>query len=157
VIQLISHRGNLSGPEPARENTAEFIDEAIKEGYPVEIDVRKNEDGLWLGHDEPISLVDINWLTDRKDNLLVHSKNVEALKEMLDNDMRTFYHASERHVIIANTNLIWSHDISEATDISIIPLMSKSDIEKFDLKKNNNMHGICSDNVIMLYRIIKNI
>ena len=59
---LISHRGNLSGPNPLRENTANYIDEAIKKGFDVEIDIWENEGDFFLGHDEPqhkLSLIHI--------------------------------------------------------------------------------------------------
>ena len=50
---LISHRGNIDGVKPTKENSPEYILEAISLGYDVEIDVWK-VDGKWfLGHDEP--------------------------------------------------------------------------------------------------------
>ena len=32
-MKLIAHRGNISGPEPERENTMDYIEEAIQLGY----------------------------------------------------------------------------------------------------------------------------
>ena len=32
---FISHRGNLNGPEPLRENCPSYIDEALRAGYDV--------------------------------------------------------------------------------------------------------------------------
>ena len=52
-MKLISHRGNIKGPNPYRENTPTYIDCAIGNGYDVEIDVRSIDGELWLGHDEP--------------------------------------------------------------------------------------------------------
>ncbi len=37
---IISHRGNLDGPIPERENSPDYIDQAIKWGFVVEIDIR---------------------------------------------------------------------------------------------------------------------
>ena len=34
---LISHRGNISGPNPERENHPEYIFEALQAGYDVDI------------------------------------------------------------------------------------------------------------------------
>ena len=53
-MKLIAHRGNVTGPNPLRENSLEYIDDAIKLGYDVEIDVRhiEWEQQLYLGHDE---------------------------------------------------------------------------------------------------------
>jgi glycerophosphoryl diester phosphodiesterase len=36
---LISHRGNISGPQPKLENTVAYIEQAINQGFDVEIDV----------------------------------------------------------------------------------------------------------------------
>ena len=59
---FISHRGNLDGLNPDRENSPEYIDEAIKLGFDVEIDVRTKDGELWLGHDEPQYKVSEMWL-----------------------------------------------------------------------------------------------
>ena len=37
-MKLISHRGNIDGPQPDRENSPNYINEAIEAGYNVEID-----------------------------------------------------------------------------------------------------------------------
>ena len=34
-MHLIAHRGNISGPNPKRENTPEYIEEAIEKGFDV--------------------------------------------------------------------------------------------------------------------------
>ena len=54
---LISHRGNLDGPTPKEENRIEYIENALGEGYQVEVDVWW-WDGFYLGHDEPEYLMD---------------------------------------------------------------------------------------------------
>ena len=38
-MKLIAHRGNIDGPNPERENSPEYIEEALKAGYDVEVDV----------------------------------------------------------------------------------------------------------------------
>ena len=38
-MKLISHRGNLEGPNPERENHPDYIYGALQAGYDVEIDV----------------------------------------------------------------------------------------------------------------------
>ena len=37
-MKLIAHRGNISGIDSERENSPDYIDEAISQGYDVEID-----------------------------------------------------------------------------------------------------------------------
>ena len=48
------------------ENTPDYIDEAISLGYDVEIDIWKDEDGFYLGHDEPTYPINLEWLVERK-------------------------------------------------------------------------------------------
>ena len=50
---LISHRGNINGSIPERENEPLYIIEALEKGFDVEVDVWWKDDGFWLGHDEP--------------------------------------------------------------------------------------------------------
>ena len=74
---LISHRGNLNGAS-AYENHPEYIQEALNQGFDVEIDVWWIDDtGFWLGHDKPQYLVDEYYLENPK--LWCHAKNLEAL------------------------------------------------------------------------------
>ena len=52
-MKLISHRGNLNGPNKERENHPDYIWEALQAGYEVEIDVWWVDGKFKLGHDEP--------------------------------------------------------------------------------------------------------
>ena len=52
-MKVISHRGNIKGSIPDKENRPSYIDCAIGNGYDVEIDIRMIGGELWLGHDEP--------------------------------------------------------------------------------------------------------
>lgn len=145
---LISHRGNIDLVKPERENSPEYIQEAIDAGYDVEIDVRCMSDGsLYLGHDEPDYEVTEQWLIDRKDKLWVHTKNFEALSYLLDSPLRIFFHSKEDHTIIYNTKLIWSHLLVEANERSIIPLIDREAIKNADNWMDENIYGICSDYV----------
>jgi hypothetical protein len=142
-MKLISHRGNLSGPEPLNENRIPFIQAAIDKGYDVEIDVRLL-DRLYLGHDAPDYPVDLSWLIDRKDRLWVHTKNFAAMSFLIDYDLRVFYHQHEKHTVIGNTKNIWSHDIEEASEKSVIPLISMDDVSR-NRGIKTRFHGVCSD------------
>ena len=141
---LISHRGNIDGNYCERyENSHDYIQNAIDAGYDVEIDVRQwYESGYFLGHDEPLYPVTLDWLLERKDKLWVHAKNFAALQGLIDSGLRVFFHEKEKHTIINNSNLIWSHALEEANHKSIIPLLSNTDIDKW---LNRNVYGICSD------------
>ena len=63
---LISHRGNLNGPNPEKENNPLYVTKALDLGYDVEIDVWLVQDKLYLGHDSPQYLINLDFL---KNNL----------------------------------------------------------------------------------------
>lgn len=146
---LISHRGNTNLINAERENTQEYIDEAITKGYDVEIDVYGGKDSsLWLGHDLPERMVELSWLKQRKESLWIHCKNVESLCVIVESGLRCFFHEKEKQTIIGNTDKIWTHDIENATNKSIIPLITLADIMQHN--KYPHVFGICSDYVELI-------
>ncbi len=139
----ISHRGNINGRIPEMENSPEYIDDTIKQGYHVEIDVRLQGGSLFLGHDKPQYEISKNWIMDRKHNLWIHTKNFEAMSYLINyRHITAFYHEKENHVLVTNTDVFWSHNLNEATAKSVIPLLSMDDINKWERKE---VYGICSD------------
>jgi hypothetical protein len=139
---LISHRGNLFGKIEEKENSPNYIDEAIIRGFNVEIDLWVKENNLYLGHDLPQYKIDQRWLDVRKNNILVHAKNIFALEILIESKIKFFFHENERHVLIHNSNNVWSHDVSECLPRSIIPALTKNE---FLEHCNKNVYGICSD------------
>ena len=138
---LISHRGNLNGLNPERENSPPYIREAISAGFDVEIDVRFLNDTIWLGHDEPQYKVSLSFLEEIKDHSWLHCKNFAALSGLVDQDFRVFYHEKEKYTIL-NNGLIWAHDIQLVDEKCIVPLLSLESVLSYD---NQNIYGICSD------------
>jgi hypothetical protein len=145
-MKIISHRGNVNGRLSEAENRPEYIDDAIRLGYDVEIDVWDVDGKFFLGHDEPQYPVELGWLVERKDNLWIHTKNFEALHHLIDIDVRVFYHEQERQTIINNCNLIWSHDLNNVSSKSIIPLLDLTSVQS-NYQQYKNVYGICSDYV----------
>ena len=147
---LISHRGNVNGRNPDMENNPVYIQEAIKHGFDVEVDVWISEDGeFYLGHDSPTYHVDTEWL--KNESLWCHAKNIKALRTMLRENIHCFWH-QEDDVVLTSMGYIWTYPNKEATDASICVLLNKND------KIPKNSFGICSDYVIIykeqLQRII---
>lgn len=144
---IISHRGNIRGPVPDKENRPSYIDCAIGNGYQVEIDVRSINGELWLGHDEPQYKVDHNWIDNRRNYLWLHCKNLEAAKECWA--YHSFCHTNDSFVY-TSTGKIWLHDLSFEIDNNvIIPLINKNEVESFMLVSEQPF-GICSDYPILL-------
>jgi hypothetical protein len=140
---LISHRGNLNGPNPARENSPDYIDEAIKAGFKVEVDLRRVGEQFFLGHDYPQYPVDKEWIFDREDQLLLHLKDFEAAKNV-EPSWHTFCHSNDPYTCTSR-GMIWQHDLSLTPhEDTIVPLMTKELVEAFGPRR---VYGICSDYV----------
>jgi glycerophosphoryl diester phosphodiesterase len=105
---LYSHRGNIWGPNIERENTLDYIDEAINARFGVEIDVWLHSDNnIYLGHDEPTTLVSYEYLILRHDQLLLHAKNISAFTYFSSRTrFNTFFHTEEAIVYSTSGNII---------------------------------------------------
>ena len=148
---LISHRGNINGKKPLIENTPVYIDNALKRGYEVEIDVwcffkLKKASGFYLGHDGPQYKINLDWLLERQDKLWIHCKNFNALTQLIKTNLKLFYHEKEDYTIISN-KCIWAHNLNNIDDKCIIPLLSKEDVINWKPKK---VLGVCSDYIELL-------
>lgn len=143
---LISHRGNTTGPFPNLENHPEYIMNALKKGYDVEIDIWNTVDGWFLGHDEPKYRIDYWEFTQsvNNDKIWYHAKNMKAL-EKLTYDFRPlqyFWHEDDRFTLTSK-NVIWSFPGEPLSEKSVCVLP-----EIFGLTKEDTFwycHGICSD------------
>ena len=47
-MKIISHRGNLNGENPNLENTKQYIDTAMNEGFDVEVDLWNIDNKYYL-------------------------------------------------------------------------------------------------------------
>lgn len=143
-MKLISHRGNIRGPVEEKENQPSYIDCALGNGYDVEIDLRIIDGELWLGHDEPQYKITHRWIRERRNNLWIHCKNLEAAKQSWI--YQSFCHTGDQYSYTSNGK-IWLHDLSQKIDSGvIIPLLSMNDIEEYrDIIEHKNAYGICTD------------
>ena len=140
-MKKISHRGNLFGPNPERENHPVYIFEALAEGYDVEIDVWVQNSMVYLGHDRPSYSVNEKML--QIPGLWCHAKNIEALAYMTDNGVNCFWHQGD-DVTLTSNGYIWTHsDYNEYGPKSIACHMNK--LTKQDLETYKDCYGICSD------------
>ena len=143
-MKIISHRGNVRGPIPRRENRPSYIDCAIGNGYDVEIDVRLIAGQLWLGHDEPQYKVEHSWLQPRKEYLWIHCKDLAAAKECWE--YQSFCHTSDPYTY-TSTGKIWLHDLSMKIDNNvIIPMID--DIDYAPMK--GQPYAICTAHPYLL-------
>tara|TARA_X000001382_G_C3079151_1_gene149958 strand:+ start:103 stop:564 length:462 start_codon:yes stop_codon:yes gene_type:complete len=144
-MKLISHRGNIRGPIPDKENRPSYIDCAIGNGYDVEIDVNYVNGELWLGHDEPQYKVTHTWIQERSQYLWLHCKDFESAKECWK--YQAFCHSGDPFVFTSN-NKIWLHGENESIytldDMTIIPVINKQESISFNTA-NGVPFGVCTD------------
>ena len=140
-MKLISHRGNLSGPNPEQENQPEYIAEALQAGYDVEIDVWFKDDKFMLGHDEPQYEFPFELIDQHYPKLWIHCKNIDALSKLNELDpngskVNYFWHENDLGVLTSKS-YIWSTNLID-NGILVMP-------ELFDKQPIETTMGICSD------------
>jgi hypothetical protein len=96
-VKIISHRGNLEGRIPDKENHPFFVELAYLEGFDVEIDVWFHQGNYMLGHDCPQHVVPSWWL--KHSWLWCHAKNVEAMERMFEDGIHYFWHENDRFTL----------------------------------------------------------
>lgn len=119
---IIAHRGNTDGRQPERENSPDYIHEAICAGFDVEVDVWKIGDTLMLGHDKPRYAVDFKFLLRKAPRLWIHAKDLQAL-ELFATDKRfnVFCHKDDPRTLTTG-GFVWTRSIDEDHDLRSIVL-----------------------------------
>ena len=136
---LISHRGNLNGVSVERENSIDYVEEALSHNFDVEIDVWDIFGSYFLGHDEPKHLVKKDFL--KRDGLWCHAKNIQGLYSMLEDNIHCFWH-QEDDVTLTSEGYMWTYPGKELTTNSIA-VLPEEEIEV-------EVAGICSDYIVRL-------
>ena len=141
---LISHRGNLNG-KTDDENKPKYIEEALSQGFDVEVDVWYDNNQFWLGHDKPQYKVSEGFL--EHPNLWCHAKNIQALYVMNTNyHIHCFWH-QEDDVTLTSRGFFWTYPGKQLTEKSICVLPEFED-KKSKVILPKNVAGICSDFVV---------
>ena len=138
---LISHRGNINGPIPEAENRPDYIEDTIRLGYDVEIDIWLEGNMLFLGHDEPQYEVSIEWLQCRRKSLWIHCKNIEAVvyfNSIIKDKYNYFWH-QEDTITLTSHRYIWAYPGNQPikNSIAVMPEINNDNISE--------CIGICSD------------
>lgn len=142
----ISHRGNLNGPIPDKENRPSYIDCAIQLGYDIEVDIRYINDEFWLGHDEPQYKIELTWMKLRKEKIWYHCKDLNSTIKLLELDegFKFFCHSYDDFVL-TSTGHVWVHDLSKKINNKcVIPLLSIGEIDAYILADE---FAVCTDYV----------
>lgn len=143
-MYFISHRGNIRGSKPKKENTNAYIKSALEAGYDVEIDVWYLKPFFYLGHDEPKERIVKGFLNNNK--LWCHAKNIECLNELIKQPLvNCFWHENDK-VAITSKGYLWCHsDILNLDSRKSIVVMPE--LNSHEPKSLKGAGGICSDNI----------
>jgi len=136
---IISHRGNLYGPDKENENKPEQIQKVLNLGYYVEIDVWMADNKLYLGHDYPQYETNLSFLKSN-DRIICHAKNIDALEILIIEDIHCFSHDQD-DVVLTSKNWLWVYPNKKITKNSICVLPELCD------NPINDCKGICTDYV----------
>lgn len=140
---LISHRGNLNGPNPELENSEAYIEAALVGGFDVETDVWSDDNGdVFLGHDNPTYKTSVEFLSKHKEKLWIHCKNLSAINMMLSlNGFNFFWHQNDDYTLTSK-KYIWTYPNKKVSKNNVLVVQ-----EKFNKEELPDCLGVCSDYV----------
>lgn len=140
---VISHRGNLDGPDPSVENKPDQIELVISKGIQVEIDIIL-VDGVWfLGHDLPQYRIDQSFLKKHESHLWCHAKNIEALEKLKDIGLHCFWHENDRYTLTSK-GIIWAYpNYYTSNGVLVLPDKTFMNTYRYAYK----VYGVCVDHV----------
>ena len=150
---LIAHRANVNGPNKSKENSPDYIKEALTQGYYVEIDVWLQSDGsLFLGHDGPEHPTTLEFL-QHDERIICHAKNVPTFQFLLSNGLHCFFHDRDE-ATLTSRNKIWLYPGVPPCPLGILVMPEWSSIDykdetwlSFVVRNKELCYGVCSDHV----------
>ena len=146
---IISHRGNLNGPDKSKENNPDHIDRIISENlvFDVEIDLRVHKQKLYLGHDECEYVINQEWLFQHVAHLWIHCKNAEALRycSQLEFFHHYFWHNTDDYTL-TNKNIIWAYPGKPKVDDFTVLVMPEQYWNTKEIEEIQPF-GVCTDYV----------
>lgn len=146
-MKRIAHRGNIFGPDPAFENSPFAIDQALRKGFDVEVDIRLEGETFRLGHDSGDYLVSWYWLVKRASSLWLHCKNLSAFHYFISKTkiFNFFWHEHDQYALTSQ-GFIWTclPDALTPRSVLVMPekIMPKEAIQGL---VKTCCYGVCSD------------
>jgi len=135
-MKLISHRGNINGPNPEMENDPRYIENTLGKGFSVEVDVWSDGSDFFLGHDKPEHQVSELFL--RHGSIWCHAKDINTFYKLIEIGVHCFSHDQDE-VALTTKGYFWSTFGNQMTNksICVMPPLGK-DVP-------NYVAGVCSD------------
>lgn len=143
-MRFISHRGNINGPNREKENSPEYILQAVEDGFDVEIDLWYLDNKYYLGHDAPEHEIEEDFLINPK--FWVHCKTVETLARLVDINYQYnfFFHHSDKAVLTSG-KFLWVYPGVEVFGDCSITVMPEQAHKGFNWRR---AAGVCSDHIV---------
>jgi len=141
-MKFIAHRGNTRGRNLDMENTVGYINAALALGFDVEIDIRYINGKFYLGHDEPMEKVSIEFFLNSR--IWVHAKTIKTLHKLLHySSVICFFHQRDRCTLTSN-GYVWTFPYKGTSygEDSIVVLPESLGGGLMDFTR---IAGICSD------------
>ena len=143
-MRLISNRGNIDIWNPDLENTQEYIQTAINQGYEVKIDLWTKDNKLYLGTNEPTQPLDFDWFERNNGRLWIQCRTIDVMAQFNKLDSRG-----------SNLHYFW-HELNKISLTSRGYLWCESDKVvpggiMYQPKEDNDLteaYGICSDSIL---------
>jgi len=141
---LIAHRGNYKGRDVLKENTKDYIMEAVMAGYDVEIDVWYNDGKYYLGHDGPGEEIPLSFM--EQSCMWVHAKNLPAYVMLFrDPNVHVFWHDKDEFTFTSK-GIKWAYSGVITYDGIMVMPDNSLDI-CYKIKSGQIVPlGVCSDN-----------
>jgi hypothetical protein len=155
-MKIISHRGNLEGPDLKTENTKFQIYKCIDLGFDVEIDIRVIDGRIMLGHDTPCEEMELKDLYEISDRLWIHCKNLEALEYFCNKSFNYFWHETDRYTITSK-GIGWVFIGQYPYSKSVVVLPESISLYTFPhgIEYIKNSYGICTDKPVYYKEVFK--
>ena len=103
-LKIISHRGNLTGPNEKLENNPKYIKNAITSGFDVEVDLWVTDE-MYLGHDDPTYMIKKDFFCDK---MWIHCKNLKAVEVMKSTNLNWFWHDKDK-MTLTSKGSVWAY------------------------------------------------
>ena len=144
-MKIISHRGNLEGPDLATENSPAQIEKCIELGFECEVDLRIHNEELYLGHDNAQYPITIDWLLSKSKVLWIHCKDSESLSflKKKGQNLNYFWHETDKHTITSQ-GYFWNYPGGPITSDSVAVLPENWWSKPSHLPLAESL-GICTD------------
>tara|TARA_R110000772_G_scaffold249530_1_gene363778 strand:- start:18401 stop:18871 length:471 start_codon:yes stop_codon:yes gene_type:complete len=146
-VKLISNKGNTEGSYADKENTPDYVLDALKKGYNVKIDIWLDDGQLRLYTNKPDAKISEMFLCNQYMFLWIQCKNIESFQYlMMYKSFLNFFYNEIDNFSLTSQRYIWTK--AQGSDKlgvrSVIECNSAKEYAKEI--KDQSIYGVCSNN-----------